>query len=457
MSRILVIDDDPDILDNILELLEAEGFEGVGAGDGKVGVSAALANPPALIVCDIGMPVMDGFQVLQAIRDYPETSAVPFIFLTAWTQRSDIRQGMNLGADDYLTKPFSRAELLAAIRSRLARHQHLTADAPVQSPVASSGDDAGPIVCAPALQAVYDEALRAARTDLAVLLLGETGVGKDVLAHAIHKASPRAGHPFVPLNCAALSEGLVDSELFGHEKGAFTGASTQRSGLFETADGGTVFLDEIGDLPLSTQVKLLRVLETRQVMRVGGRAYRDINVRFVSATHHNLEAESESGRFRLDLFYRIGVIVLTVPPLRERQEDIAPLATRFARGMSRRMGRTAPVQLSSELIGALEAWSWPGNVRELRNTIERCVALSQSDEIGLDLLPVRLRHPEIPPGRSSLKDEVRRQQRRLEREQILRALEENSWNQTRTARALGISRRTLINRLDEYNLPRPRK
>lgn len=454
MSRILVIDDDPDILDNILELLEAEGFEGVGARDGKAGVSAALASPPALIVCDIGMPVMDGFQVLQAIRDYPETSAVPFIFLTAWTQRADIRQGMNLGADDYLTKPFSRAELLAAIRSRLARHQSLTAAAP--APTIASEDDAGPIVCAPALKAVYDEALRAAQTDLAVLLLGETGVGKDVLAHAIHKASPRAGKPFVPLNCAALSEGLVDSELFGHVKGAFTGAASQRNGLFETADGGTVFLDEIGDLPLSTQVKLLRVLETRRVMRVGGRAYRDINVRFISATHHDLESESESGRFRLDLFYRIGVIVLTVPPLRERREDIAPLATRFARGMSRRMGRAEP-RLTPELIAALEAWTWPGNVRELRNTIERCIALSRSEDIGLDLLPARLRDPATPAARSSLKDDVRRQQRRLERERIIRALEENGWNQTRTARALGISRRTLINRLDEYNLPRPRK
>ena len=465
MRRILVIDDDPDLLDNVLELLELEGFDSVGASDGKAGVAAALSRTPDLIVCDVSMPIMDGHKVLRAIRDYPETCSVPFIFLTARARRADVRQGMNLGADDYLTKPFSRVELLEAIRSRLERHQSLRSTAPVPSSMPADADS-GPIIRSDALRATYDEALRVARTDLAVLVLGETGVGKDVLAHAIHKASPRVGAPFIPMHCAALAESLMESELFGHEKGAFTGAAARRAGLFESADGGTAFLDEIGELTPATQVKLLRVLESRQVMRVGGRSYIDVDVRFVSATNRDLQAEVDAGRFRSDLFYRIGVVKLTVPPLRERRADIAPLAERFARGMGRRMGRAEVPSFTEEALRALEAWRWPGNVRELRNTIERCVALSSSAVVDLEHLPDDIRsptpEPEAPPtrrtgGGGDVIADLKQQQWELERARILRVLEEHGGNQTRTARALGISRRTLINRLDEYGVPRPRK
>ena len=460
-KRILVIDDDPNLLDNVLELLEAEGFDGVGAVHGKAGVAAALAATPDLIICDVGMPVMDGFQVLETIRDYPETATVPFIFLTARAERASWRQGMCLGADDYLTKPFARQELLSAINTRLERYEAIAGSEPTVAPrleVGSSGPVVGPVVVSPALQAVYKQALRAALSDLPILLLGETGVGKDVLAHAVHKASSRVAQPFVPLNCAALSDNLLESELFGHEKGAFTGANTRREGLFEAAQGGTVFLDEVGDLPMATQVKLLRVLEDRRVMRVGGRTYKDIDVRFVAATNKDLQAECEAGRFRTDLYYRLGVVVLTVPPLRERVEDIAPLALRFAQSMARRVGRRDESAISPSALAVLETWSWPGNVRELRNVVERCVAMGSSALLTPEHLPVELRGPVVAPRpEESLVETSRREQRSLERARILEALEAHAGNQTRTAKALGISRRTLINRMDEFDLPRPRK
>jgi two-component system, NtrC family, response regulator AtoC len=447
MKRILVIDDDPAILDNVLDLLTAEGFEAAGAPNGKTGVAAALSMVPDLVVCDIGMPVMDGYAALEAIRNYPETSAVPFIFLTARDDRRSMRRGMELGADDFLTKPFSRSDLLKAIRGLLQRHQSILGRTGEARP-----DTEGPVIVSSALREVYDQALRISRSDLSLLLLGETGVGKDVLAHAVHKASPRAGSPFIPLNCAALADSLLESELFGHEKGAFTGATTRRQGLFESANGGTVFLDEIGDVPPAVQVKLLRVLQDRRVMRVGGREYMDVDVRFVSATNKLLEKDMAEGRFRSDLFYRLGAVVLTVPPLRDRRADIAPLAQRFARGMSRRMGRP-DVRLSAPTLEALEAWHWPGNVRELRNVVERCVALTDSDIVQPPALPPQLTRG----GRTALPDMVRDQQRALERQRIVDALEASGGNQTQAARVLGISRRTLINRLDEFGLPRPRK
>jgi DNA-binding NtrC family response regulator len=465
MKRVLVIDDDPGILDNVLELLEAEGFDGVGAHDGKSGVAKALSRPPDLIVCDIGMPVMDGYAVLASIRDYPHTATVPFIFLTARASRADVRQGMNLGADDYLTKPFARRELLDAVRSRLDRHAALTSEPDAPPGPRGAPSSSGPIVESSALRAVYAEAVAAARSDLAVLLLGETGVGKDVLAHAVHQASRRAAEPFVPLNCAALSDSLLESELFGHEKGAFTGATARREGLFEAADGGTVFLDEIGDLPSATQVTLLRVLEDRRVRRVGGRSYVDIDVRFVSATNKDLQAESAAGRFRMDLFYRIGAVVLTVPPLRDRRADIAPLVQRFGDGMRKRMGWAGPAVVEPGALDAMVASPWPGNVRELRNVVERAVALSGGDAVALDHLPAPLRSggggpaggPSEAPRSGGLIEDARAHQRELEKRRIQEALDAHGGNQTRTARALGISRRTLINRLDEFGLPRPRK
>jgi two-component system, NtrC family, response regulator AtoC len=412
-----------------------------------VGVARALSRHPDVVICDVMMPVMDGHEVLRRLRDYPETAGVPFLFLTARAEHDDRREGMRLGADDYLIKPYERTDLLDAIEARLKR---LTSAAPAVVPGPQSMADNGPIVRSAALTRVYDQARMAARHPLSILLLGETGVGKDVLAHAIHKVSPRADGPFVPLHCASIAPTLLESELFGHERGAFTGAAQSREGLFETADGGTVFLDEIGELAPETQVRLLRVLEDRSVLRVGGRSPKTVDVRFVAATNRNLDQAIAEGSFRQDLYYRLGGLTLTVPPLRERVEEIAPLARRFAENFGRQSGRGA-VSFHPTMLERLEAHAWPGNVRELRNVIERAMALSTGDVLGEALLPDSLRGSE--PAAPGLRGEVRS----LERQRIVRALEDHGGNQSRAAEALGISRRTLLNRLDEFDLPRPRK
>jgi DNA-binding NtrC family response regulator len=452
---VLVIEDDAIIRSNVLELLEAEGFDTDQAADGKAGVAAALAHVPDVIVCDIMMPVMDGHQVLRAVRDYPETAAIPFIFLTAKAQREDVRAGMSLGADDYLTKPFTRHELLDAIQSRIERTSVITmAVAPREEKPSEPRTDA--VVRSKTLRDVYERAFRSAQSHLNVLLLGETGVGKDVLAHAIHKASPRADKPFIPLNCAALAENLLESELFGYEKGAFTGAQAAQMGLFEAADGGTVFLDEVGDLPLPIQAKLLRVLEDRRVLRVGARVFRDIDVRFIAATNRELEADADKGTFRRDLYFRIANIVLTVPPLRERKEDVAPLAERFLHNVCRQLGRSPVPRIADDAMRALEGYRWPGNVRELRNVIEQCVALLDSGVVSAAELPARVREGAAQPVDATRAD-LEARMREHEKKRIIDALDACGGNQTRAADMLGMSRRTLLHRLDELDLPRPRK
>jgi DNA-binding NtrC family response regulator len=302
-------------------------------------------------------------------------------------------------------------------------------------------------------------------------LLGETGVGKEVLAEVVHRRSPRHGAPFLRLNCAALSETLLESELFGHEKGAFTGAAQAKPGLLETADGGTVFLDEIGELSAAMQVKLLRVLEDRKVTRVGALAARSIDVRFVAATNRDLEAEVQRGAFRQDLFFRLSGITLTIPPLRERRAEIEPLARLFAARSAAQLGRPAP-GISRAALDALVRHSWPGNVRELRNVMERAVVLAEADEITPDHLllpsakPAETRAapsaaPAVDPapaaaggaGAAGLRAELDA----IERQRILDALAAAAGNQTQAAAALGMSRRTFIARLDEYGIPRPRK
>jgi DNA-binding NtrC family response regulator len=456
VKRVLVIEDDEVIRSNILDLLEEEGFDGHGAGDGKSGVAAALARRPDVVVCDIMMPVMDGHEVLRTLRDYPETAAVPFIFLTARAQRSDVREGMSLGADDYLTKPFTRHELLDSIRTRLERQDVLTSMLAPSSP-AGPVELPGVVVRAPAMEALHAQAMRAAQSNLSVLLLGETGVGKDVLAHTIHKVSPRGSRPYVPLNCAALAESLLESELFGYEKGAFTGASQTREGLFEAAHGGTVFLDEVGELPKATQAKLLRVIEDRRVMRVGGRQLRDVDVRFIAATNRDLEAEASEGHFRQDLFFRIGGVILTIPPLRDRCEEIEPLAMRFVTTACQKLGRSRAPELADETVRALHAYEWPGNVRELRNAMEQIVAMSDETVIRPSHLPPRVLSAESTGAASSEMSRLEAQMRSVERQRIVDALEQCGGNQTKAADILGISRRTLLHRLDEFDLPRPRK
>ena len=466
MKRVLIIEDDSLIRENLIELLTEEGFDASGAENGRVGLDLALKDPPAIVLCDVRMPELDGYGVLEAIRENPATRGLPFIFLSAKADRADVRAGMNLGADDYVTKPFTRAELLEAVRARLARIESARpAEAATPAKVAQA---ASIVVEDPVMQGVYQLAAKAAQALISVLVLGETGVGKEVLAQTIHKLSQRREGPCLALNCAAISESLLEGELFGNERGAYTGASQARPGLLESANGGTVFLDEVGDLPLAIQVKLLRVLEERRILRVGGRTPVPIDVRFVSATNRDLEAEVARGNFRQDLFYRLNGLSITIPPLRERQREILPLAERFAESAARQLGREAP-RISEEASELLLGYGWPGNIRELKNVIGRAVVVAEG-VIGPSALPDALRrsveHPPPsvpPPGGADVEppaiqnQSLKGQLAVLERQRILEALEKCHGNQTAAAELLGMSRRTLVSRLAEYDLPRPRK
>jgi two-component system response regulator AtoC len=390
------------------------------------------------------------------------------------TMRQLVRRRSELGVGE---------RVLLGTVSAVVRHAPVV---DVPDLAASSGGD-GVVVRDPAMRALYAQATLAARASISVLLLGETGVGKEVLARAIHAQSPRAAGPFMGINCAALAESLLEGELFGAEKGAYTGATSARAGLFEAANGGTVFLDEVGELPLPTQSKLLRVLEARVVTRLGSTRPRPIDVRFVAATNRDLGGDSGSGRFRPDLYFRLAGISLSIPPLRERPAELELLVAGFVRAACRDLDRPAPLAVSAEALDDLRRHAWPGNVRELRNVIERAVVLCGGNTILPEHLPASLlqgpaaRAPVMaaparndvaaapatpagnavaatdasprPSGGADLQGEIRA----LERARIIEALDRCGGNQSRAAEALGISRRTLVSRLSEFGLPRPRK
>jgi two-component system response regulator AtoC len=331
--------------------------------------------------------------------------------------------------------------------------------------LSSPGDKGAPVVVVdPAMRQTYELATRVAAGDISVLLLGETGAGKDVLAEAIHRASPRAGKPLLRLNCAALSELLLESELFGYERGAFTGAVSAKPGLLETAQGGSVFLDEVGELPASIQAKLLRVLEERQVLPIGGLRPRPIDVRFISATNRDLEADIARGAFRQDLYFRLNGVSLVVPPLRERPAEIEPLARMFLADVCARLKVPVP-ELGAAALAVMKRHTWPGNVRELKNLVDRVVLLAGSGPIELEHLPLDRMGGAPPPAAAAGSSgsareaggDLRAEVAALERQRILDALEKCAGNQTQAAKLLGMPRRTLVKRLAAYEIPRPRK
>jgi DNA-binding NtrC family response regulator len=476
-ARILVVEDDPRIRKNVVEFLSEEGFDVLVADNGADGIALAKARTPDLVLCDIMLPKVDGYGVLEEVRQ--STRYLPFIFLTAKAERVDVRAGMNLGADDYLTKPFTLAEVLEAVRTRLGRADEVALRARVavaeeteasrRTPVAAFGPEEGVVVTDPGLRAIYDQAGRIAPFQVNVLILGERGVGKEILARAVHNLSPRGKGPFLALNCAALNEPLLESELFGNEKGAFTGATQAREGLFEAASGGTVFLDEVAELPASIQAKLLRVIEERRVLRVGGRSARAIDVRFVAATNRDLETQASRGAFREDLYDRLNGISFTIPPLRVRGGEIGPLSRMFVARACAEFERPATLGMAPELVCALERYDWPGNVRELKNVIERAVLLCEGDTLRLEDLPAKVRAdrgraPSRPDGSEAPHSEaaadpfaeLRKQKDELERQRIKNALDLEGGNQTRAAKRLGIARRTLLYQMKDLGIPGPR-
>ncbi len=409
MSRILVIDDEPIMRDALAAALRRAGHDVGAFAEGRAALDRLAADGAALVVTDLRMPGLDGFAVLdEARRAAPD---VPVIVLTAHGQVRDAVAAMKAGAHDFLTKPVDLEELEAAVARAVAA-------APEEDEAVWDG-----------LKEVYAAIERVAASDATVLVCGETGTGKEVAARAIHRLSPRCAGPFVAVNCAALSAGLLESELFGHEKGAFTGADHARRGRFELAEGGTLLLDEVSEIGLELQAKLLRVLQERAYERVGSSATRRCNVRIVATTNRDLRGEAAAGRFREDLYWRLNVLPVRLPPLRERRGDIPALVAHFLRrcGSAKRM--------SPEAMARLESHAWPGNVRELANAVERAVVMAPGEEIA----EVALEPSVLPVGEASLREAGDRM--------ILAALERSGGNRERAARELGISSRTLRDRL----------
>jgi DNA-binding NtrC family response regulator len=453
--RVLVVDDDNLLRRLVTEQLARSGFEAASAANAREALEALRETDYDVVLLDIQMPGISGLEALRQVRQMEDAPEV--IMLTADTSLSTGIEAMRFGAYDYLTKPSTLDEMEAVIRKaeekrRLVR-QNASLRSAVRSPSLSEVGAPTIIYKSAAMRGVVGLAETAAQLNSTIIITGESGTGKDVLARYIHAKSAYGTGPMITVNCGALPEALFESEFFGHEKGAFTGATALKRGLLEAADGSTLFLDEVGEMPLTSQVKLLHFLEQGRFRRVGSTRDRDADVRVIAATNRNLPQDVGEGRFRADLFYRLNVISLHIPPLRERPEDISELIDYFLALFRQRFNRPA-LDLTAEARQRLETFSWPGNVRELRNTLERAAALSTTDilEVGdggqglvvgkSDFSPAPTPQPPTPTSPATLDE--------LERQHILRVLDETGGNRERAAAILGISARTLYRKLREY-------
>ena len=447
-ARILIVDDDADLCEALSDRVEALGFQAAVAASGPDALRQVREEPPAIVLLDLVLPGMDGMAVLEVIRR--EDPEVAVIVITAHGTIARAVEAMKKGAYDFVTKPLDPKHLEIVLGKALERQALRDANALLSSEV---GDRYAAIVGeSPAMQAVLDVARRAAPSNATVLLLGESGTGKEVMARAIHRWSLRAGRPFVVVNCVALSEELLESELFGHEKGAFTGAHQQKRGKLEVAHGGTVFLDEVGDIRPALQAKLLRVLQDQTFERVGGTRPIRAELRFVAATNRDLALAVRQGHFRLDLFYRLHVVTITLPPLRERPGDVDALAHHFLDRYRREVKRDI-VGLTPEALACLRRYPWPGNVRELENAIERAVVLAEGVEIAPRDLPMEIRDTGLAGG--MVREEARTFHAQLEdfkRGLILSTLRRTSGNRTQAARLLGLQRTYLAKLIRELGV-----
>ncbi len=439
--RILIVDDDAGQRSLLHSFLKSQGFETVPVDSGAHALKALRAQPISLMISDVRMPGMSGLETLRLARkDHP---VLPVLLVTAYADVKEAVGAMRDGALNYLTKPIDLDELLTTV-------QQVTGFGG-EGVRAIGGTHPLPenvIARSPQMQMLFHDTALIAESETRVLITGESGVGKEVLADVIHAWSTRANGPLVKVNCAAIPETLLESELFGHEKGAFTGATKQRIGRFELANGGTVFLDEIGEMTPQLQAKLLRVTQDGRFQRVGSNTEIHTNARIIACTNRNLEEAVKSGRFREDLFYRLNVVELNIPPLRERREDILPLAGLFISQFTQGRAR-----FSAAVADCLAQYAWPGNVRELRNVMERAALVCRGEMVLPEHLPGRLAATAPPSAAGEIADSGKLEE--VERQMILRGLREHSFNRTETAKALGISRRTLvykIQRLRELGL-----
>lgn len=453
--RILVVDDDSLLRKLVTEQLSRSDFDASPAGSARAAIEFLRESDIDVVLLDIMMPDMTGLDALREIRKLEDPPEV--VMLTADTSLSTGIEAMRHGAYDYLTKPATLDEMEAVLRKADEKRRLVKQNASLRAVAQPSGagDDALPVIHEnPLMSAVVSQAAAAARSDSTVLLTGESGTGKDVLARFIHSKSDRSGNPMIMINCGALPETLFESEFFGHERGAFTGASSLRRGLLEAADGSSLFLDEIGDLPLLMQVKLLHFLEQGRFRRVGSTRDQNADVRIIAATNRDLSGEVDRQRFRADLYYRLNVVSLHVPPLRERTEDVTLFIDHFLEIYRQRFNRPN-LDLSTEARQGLQSYSWPGNVRELRNCLERAAAISLSDTIEAAQIPFLNSGQIGAPARGTAQAAVAPHAaaltlEELEREHILRVLEESNGNRERAAAILGISSRTLYRKLREY-------
>ncbi len=446
-KSILVVDDEASHRMMLKAHLNEEGFDVIEASDGQEAIDLVGRYFYNLILMDIRMPVMDGVEALTQIKKI--SPAIPVIMMTAYGSIDSAVEALKTGADDYLTKPLDMDELLLKVKKILHYRQLEEENLLNRERLGKRFDFSNIIGRSPAMKELFDTLAMVAPSDATVLLLGESGTGKEIVANAIHQNSPRKDHAYIKVNCAALPETLLESELFGHEKGAFTGALAKKKGRFELADGGTLFLDEIGEMSPATQAKILRVLQEKEFEAVGGTKPISVDVRIITATHKDLDAEVKEGRFREDLYYRLNVVPITLPTLRNRKEDIPLLVDHFLKIYSQKNNR-AIKGLEPRVIDALVRYPWPGNVRELENIMERMVIMSRGDIILFQDLPLELKalqegeeEPTSPIG-SSLKE--------MEKEVILKTLEQTGGNRTRAALILGVTRKTLQNKIKEYGI-----
>lgn len=489
-ATVLVIDDSPENLRLLAGLLSEQGYEVRAAYEGEVGLESALTTPPDLILLDIRMPVMDGYEVCQRLKSNERARDVPVIFISALQDAVDKVKGFEVGGVDFITKPFEPEEVLARVKNHLILHrlrnhfedlleertaelqreiaEHKQTEQELQQALAEIFElkarlqaentylqqeikqeyDFDEIISqGEYLHPVLFKVEQVASTNTTVLISGETGTGKELFARAIHHASPRNTHPFIKVNCAALPSELIESELFGHEKGAFTGATNKQTGRFELAHNSTIFLDEIGELPPELQPKLLRVLQEGEFERLGNPRSIKVDVRIIAATNRHLEQEVQAGHFREDLYYRLSVYPISIPPLRERKEDIPSLVQYCMHKLSKKVGKQVDT-ISERTMQLLQEYPWPGNVRELENVIERAIIMAQDN-----ILRVELPEPPVKPVNSAKTLEE------VEREHIIRVLEEKDWRlegPNGAAVVLDINPGTLRSRMKKLGIRRPK-
>jgi len=457
MAKILIADDHQGMRDMIVEMLLGLDHEAAGVSDGVEARKALTSGDYDLLVTDLRMPKLDGMALLRALHE--ENHSLGVIVMTAHGSVESAVEAMSLGALDFVQKPFPLSAIEAKIKKALERLSMTRTNQLLRDEL---NQRFGSLIGgAPSMQRVFDLIAKVCETTTPVLVLGESGTGKELVARELHRRSPRSTGPFVTVNCAALAEGLLESELFGHERGAFTGATQSKKGKFELAHEGTLFLDEVGEIPLATQVKLLRFLQEKEMERVGGNTLIKVDVRVVCATNRNVKELIAEGRFREDLFYRINVITVEMPPLRERREDIPLLVEALLRRHAANTGLQGTV--AEDAVNLFQIYEWPGNVRELENVLERALVLADVDPDGQRRITGKDLPPEIQGGEgapaaqreymeaSGLSDQIER----IEREIIRKALVEAQWNQTKAAKALHLKRSSLQYKMKKYSLTKP--